>query len=207
MDGEKDSNFVALNSRAPWYGMGTGIWDTIQSNTSETDAKYSNHSLTTEIPLSMEAAILDGISRSPWEIGQQTLIQCSSSNCTWNPFATIGICHRCNDLTPDPKRVDGFWDVLVAATNNCYFEDLNFTTTAFTVPNGHFIANVDVCPPYNGDFSHCEGSPSTGSYKDRGYALTSSGTGNPNKTVSMKDIDTLLWSMSFITPDIEALNI
>ncbi|KAF7541976.1 hypothetical protein G7Z17_g11847 [Cylindrodendrum hubeiense] len=40
----------------------------------------------------------------------------------------------------------------------------------------------------------------------RKYAMTSFGTGNPNKTNSLQDIDTLIWSMSVIYPDVDWVN-
>ncbi|KAK1635553.1 hypothetical protein BDP81DRAFT_407202 [Colletotrichum phormii] len=46
----------------------------------------------------------------------------------------------------------------------------------------------------------------TNVYSDDKYPTTSYGTGIPSKTNSMKDIDTLLWSMNTIHPDMEALN-
>ncbi|KAJ3953213.1 hypothetical protein N0V92_010324 [Colletotrichum tropicale] len=72
----------------------------------------------------------------------------------------------------------------------------DFYATGFSLPNGHFITNTDGCGSYNGN----------GKCRSNTYTATSFGTGNPNKTITMKDIDTLLWSMSIIYADIKALN-
>lgn len=164
-----------------------------------------NYYSTTEIPLSMQAAILNGLSRSPAEVDQEALTLCSTSNCTWDQFTTLGICHRCNDLTSNLKRVEDFGDALVAIAD-AHFDSFKIPSTAFTLPNGHFIANIDGCPTYNGPYADCENEQPLGIYSDNKYSITSFGTGKPNKTVTMKDIETLLWSMSIIYPDIEALN-
>ncbi|OBT81372.1 hypothetical protein VE02_10100 [Pseudogymnoascus sp. 03VT05] len=89
-----------------------------------------------------------------------------------------------------------------------------FNTTAYYLPNGHFIANVNGCPLYKGIDSKSVCTNETqgpnnivyGVYDDQKNTMTSFGTGNPNKTNTMRDIDTLIWSMSVIYPDVEVAN-
>ena len=72
--------------------------------------------------------------------------------------------------------------------------------TALTLPNGHYIANLNGCGAADTSLSYgCDyGSPRIGVMTSWGYKMTSFGTGNPNKTNSMQDIDTLIWSTSVI---------
>ncbi|KAJ4172712.1 hypothetical protein NW754_002915 [Fusarium falciforme] len=153
----------------------------------------------------MQASILNGFSRSPWEAAQEALVQCPTSNCTWDQFSTLGVCHRCEDLSSKLKRVEGFGKTLLTIHDVSYGTQ-SVNATAFALPNGHFITNVDGCPLHDYLWNRCVNEQSLGIYSDKRYALTSFGTGNPNKTNSMKDIDTLIWSMSFIYPDVKYLN-
>lgn len=153
----------------------------------------------------MQASILNGFSRSPWEATQEALVQCPTSNCTWDQFATLGVCYRCEDLSSKLKRVGGFGKTLLTIHDVSYGTK-SVKATAFALPNGHFIANVDGCPLHDYVTNRCLDEQPLGIYSDKTYALTSFGTGNPNKTNSMKDINTLIWSMSFIYPDVKYLN-
>ncbi|KAK1974446.1 hypothetical protein LZ30DRAFT_408673 [Colletotrichum cereale] len=191
----------ALNSGTNSYSMGTAMVNEREL----LNSSKSEWSVTTDIPLSMQGAILSGMSKSPWEVEQEALIQCPTSNCTWNQFNTVGICHRCNDVTSDLRRVEDFGDVIVAMVNVTYSSS-TVPSTAFALSNGHFITNIDGCPPYNGRFADCENSQPLGIYSDDRYITTSFGTAIPKKTNSMKDMNALIWSMSIIHPDMEALN-
>jgi hypothetical protein len=171
-----------------------------------------------ELPLSMKAAILAGLSRAPEEVEQEVLVQCPTSNCTWDPFLTLGVCHRCNDVTAKLSRfVDGIdyanladsIGASVGLSSNVSPDSIRrVSITAYSLPNGHFIANGNGCSLFN-DSSACSaklegmGDSST---TLRTYTTTSFGTGNPNKTNTMTDIDTLIWSMSVIYPDVKRLN-
>ncbi|TDZ30565.1 hypothetical protein CTRI78_v011867 [Colletotrichum trifolii] len=205
-----ENGTLALNSRATSYRMGRSMVTKRQIINSTT----YNYDVATNLPLSMEGAVLSGLSRSPWETEQEAMVQCPTSNCTFDTFNTIGICQRCNDVTSDLRRVEDFGQVLLAvpqpgSSNSRQFAGDGIPSTAFALPNGHFLANIDGCPPYNGLFSSiagCKNEQPIGIYSDQKYSATSFGTGNPNKTVTMRDIDTLLWSMSVIYPDVQALN-
>ncbi|KAF4831497.1 hypothetical protein CGCTS75_v005120 [Colletotrichum tropicale] len=146
---------------------------------------------------------MSGFYKSPEELQRENLFQCSSGNCTFEPFVTLGVCHRCKDLTPNLTRMPDNYDELLntikpyhtANTPGIIVTGPTMYATGFSLPNGHYIANTDGCYPYHRKKCNSDS-----------YATTSFGTGNPNKTVTMKDIDTLLWSMSIIYADIKALN-
>ncbi|CAJ0555476.1 Ff.00g055410.m01.CDS01 [Fusarium sp. VM40] len=193
---------VALVSRAPSYSMGQ---ITVSQETVVNSTKFNYTVIDTQIPLSMESAILTGLSRSPWEVAREALVQCPTGNCTWDQFNTLGVCHKCNNITSDLRRVKDFGDALFAL-GKYRLDGYNVPSTAFSLPNGHFIANIDGCPPYSGPFAKCDNEQPLGIYSDEKYVTTSFGTGNPNKTNTMKDIDTLIWSMSVIYPDVDWVN-
>lgn len=165
---------------------------------------------TTELPLSMQYAILTGLSRSPWEVKKEVLVQCPTSNCTWPPFRTLGVCHRCNNVTADLTRIGNFSDAIVGRSGLfIYTGSESPPSTAYSLLNGHFMANVNGCPLYSDHRSLCtkEVQEKTDAvYSDQKYTITSFGTGNPNKTNTMRDIDTLIWSMSVISPNVEVVN-
>ncbi|KFZ16751.1 hypothetical protein V501_02077 [Pseudogymnoascus sp. VKM F-4519 (FW-2642)] len=152
-----------------------------------------------DMPLSMRTAVLTGLTRSPSELAQQVLVQCPTSNCTWPPFRTLGVCHRCTNVTASLRRIDGIDSSLVNITG--YMLGLDgppifnnsgtFPSTAYVLPNGHFIANVNAHSSQPGSISE--------------YTMTSFGTGSQNKTLTMKGVDTLIWSTSFIHPDVDAV--
>ncbi|KAK1531655.1 hypothetical protein CPAR01_11304 [Colletotrichum paranaense] len=198
---QTDKGPLALNSGTQTYSMGTAqVTELSRQNSTTTEYWVS-----TDTPLSMQGAILNGLSKSRWEVEQEALIQCPTSNCTWDQFKSLGICHKCNDLTSELKQVGGFGQAIIALANTT-LAGYKVPGTAFVLPNGHFIANIDGCPPYNGRYAECENKQPLGVYSDDKYTTTSFGTGIPSKTNSMKDVDTLLWSMSIIHPDMEALN-
>ncbi|KAF7554836.1 hypothetical protein G7046_g6700 [Stylonectria norvegica] len=196
-----DPSKVALISRATTYDMGYTMETSFQGNNSQ----KSNYTLDTQTPLSMQAAMLLGLSRSPWEIDQEALVQCPTSNCTWDQFNTLGVCHKCNDVTSDLRRVTDFGKALVAIYGT-QFDGYTVPSTAFSLPNGHFIANIDGCPPYNGKIADCKNEQPLIVYSDDRYAITTFSTGSPNKTVSMKNVDSMIWSTSVIYPDMNWLN-
>ncbi|KAG7067948.1 Carboxylic ester hydrolase [Colletotrichum scovillei] len=198
---QTDKGPLALNSGTQTYSMGTAQ----VTQSSRQNSTTNDYWVSTDTPLSMQGAILNGLSKSRWEVEQEALIQCPTSNCTWDQFKSLGICHKCNDLTSELKQVGGFGQAIIALANTT-LAGYKVPGTAFVLPNGHFIANIDGCPPYNGRYAECENKQPLGVYSNDKYTTTSFGTGIPSKTNSMKDVDTLLWSMSIIHPDMEALN-
>ncbi|KAI8268942.1 hypothetical protein K4K58_003372 [Colletotrichum sp. SAR11_239] len=206
------NNSSALVSKATTYSLGVANVEgyaftnfTFDTGRNETTRHDTTHwEVATSIRPSMEGAIMSGFYKSPEELQRETLFQCSSGNCSFDPFVTLGVCHRCKDLTAKLMRMPGSYDELMNAITWYRSPNIDgvkiggpgFYATGYSLPNGHFIANTDGCRPYHGD----------GKCRSTSYAATSFGTGNPNKTVAMKDIDTLLWSMSLIYADVTALN-
>ncbi|KAF4890495.1 hypothetical protein CGCF415_v013704 [Colletotrichum fructicola] len=209
---KSNNDTSALISRAAEYSLGVAhtekthftnlTWDW-ERNASITTAEFDFWNITTSIPPSMEGAIMSGFYKSPEELQRETLFRCSSGNCTFEPFVTLGVCHRCTDLSANLTRMPGNYDELLntikpyhtANTPGIIVNGSTMYATGFSLPNGHYIANTEGCQPYHRQKCNSES-----------YTTTSFGTGNPNNTVTMTDIDTLLWSMSIIYADIKALN-
>ncbi|KAF4466778.1 hypothetical protein FALBO_6352 [Fusarium albosuccineum] len=195
----KDGGLVALNSRAPSYDMGSfhrKSFEYLNKSTSVT----MGWSAVAELHPSMQAAILRGLSRSPWEVEREAVAQCPTGNCIWEQFNTLGVCYKCNNISSHLKRVD-----LTDAFKTVFDgedESVVPAITAYTLPNGHFMPNFDACPEHSGV---CRGFKSNSTAAETEISMTSFGTGNRHKTNTMKDIDTLIWSMSLIFPSVEAL--
>lgn len=161
--------------------------------------------------LPMEAAILSGLSQPKDKIQQDIGVVCPTGNCTWDKFETLGVCSRCNDLTDELERFDRFgnfynylggyltWD----EEDRPYYAE---NATAMALPNGHFLSNPNGCrAAYNSHlYENCHfRSPQIGYVTARKYHMTAYGTGNPNRTSSFQDLDTLIWSTSVIRHDDE----
>ncbi|KAI9373777.1 hypothetical protein BJX61DRAFT_552009 [Aspergillus egyptiacus] len=152
----------------------------------------------TEIDLSMQGSILNGLSRSLAEIRQQANVICPTDQCTWPPFKTLGVCHTCHNLTSDLKRVDGFGRVtgpLLLASPMPPND-----SSAFVLPNGHFMAGI------NGQIATILGITAESYHFGTSWmvdspTMTAFGTGNPQKTNRMQNVDTLIWSTSMIYVD------
>ncbi len=217
-----ERSLSALISFSNGYNMGTATLVSPKPGQQvSADDPTNGYTVKVELPLSMQSAILTGLSRAPEEVEQGVLMKCPTSNCTWDPFNTLGICHRCNDVTANLSRFNSsdatFLHILDAtislernvqpSTNRSIVlvpglgSPTNAPTTAYSLPNGHFIANVNGCSLFD-DNREC----SVADWSLNKYTTTSFGTGDPKKTNKMKDLDTLIWSMSLISPDIGKLN-
>ncbi|KAF9873421.1 hypothetical protein CkaCkLH20_09234 [Colletotrichum karsti] len=205
---EPDDNAVAYIANTGSYYLGTAqsqprFFENSTFNSEGNVIEFERHewwNVTTSVSPSMEGAIMSAFYNSTEQLRNETLFECTAGECKFGPFQTLGICHRCNDVTSElTTRADNF-DNVINAIYEYRTEAItsNILAKAVSLPNGHFIANTDGCRPYNDDTTFgCWG---------KSTMSTTFGTGNPNKTVSMKDIDTLLWSMSFIYPNKETLN-
>lgn len=208
VDGLDDEVF-ALRPRVNAYTLGNIVnpMDNLSTSRSK-GALYKAEIRGTQLDFSMEAAILNGLAQSKETVQQQSMAICPTGNCTWNAFPTLGVCHRCSNLTSQLKKVDHFGDFFDVLYDISKEEEepshwsVIGNATAFALPNGHFLANVDGC---DADDLTCRPN-----YMNRGeqdaYALTAYSTGDWNKTVSLQDVNTLIQSMSVIYVDGEKLD-
>lgn len=164
------------------------------------------HMASTRMDMSMQGSILSGLSRPLGTVKQQVDVQCPGSSCTWPEFETLGVCHKCNDLTSDLRRVDDF-GVVYKSSMRIADEVLEDNITAFALPNGHFLPNPDGIITMRGEFADDDvlrwlsGKPMAAK-----FSMTSFGTGDASKTNTMQDLDTLIWSTSTIHPDLEKIH-
>lgn len=126
----------------------------------------------------MQAAVLYGLTNSLEDTVKQVQFECPSGNCTWDPFESLAVCSSCNDVSAHltAEETSG-WLFLATIRGNDPPSNVR-SGTKYKLPNGLFI---DDGP-------------------DDTAWMTSFGTGNRNETVSLRDIDTLIWAMSFLRP-------
>lgn len=113
---------------------------------------------------------------------KQVQLKCPSGNCTWDPFESLAVCSICNDVATNLTVEQNWGSLVVAGIGVEYDVPTSDPVTKFKLPNGLFIDNM----------------PNTDRIKT--FWMTSFGTGNRDETVSLKDIDTLIWGMSFLRP-------
>ncbi|ESZ92361.1 hypothetical protein SBOR_7271 [Sclerotinia borealis F-4128] len=136
----------------------------------------------------MQSAVLYGLTHSIEMTTQQLPHTCTSGNCTWNAFESLSVCNVCNDLS---DRVVEYRDY------NVLYSDLQTDNgigikemgTAFRLPNGLFIDGFDGWN-YTDKYTSLK--------LPGGVFMTTYGTGNASETVSLQDIDTLIWAMTFL---------
>lgn len=116
---------------------------TVKDNTtrSEEDPSKWERLVTAQLEQSMQTAILNGIYDPATVIKEQKTTNCSTGACTWPQFQTLGVCHKCNDLTSDLKKIGDFGEVYGAIYEDEYGAG---NGTAFVLPNGHFLSNINL---------------------------------------------------------------
>ncbi|KAJ4178306.1 hypothetical protein NW767_014898, partial [Fusarium falciforme] len=128
----------------------------------------------------MQAAIAFGFSADAEAIQQQAPFSCQGSQCVFEDWESLSVCSMCSNMT----------DYLETNTlsNGGLYNDLKFdksfaqvkpNSTEYSLPNGLFLNNMD-------------------DDHGPGVYMTMSGTADPNKTVAMSDIDTLIWAQTII---------
>lgn len=149
----------------------------------------------------MQSAILYGLDQPTQNVIKQTPFNCTTGNCTWPAFESLAICNRCTDLTDRLEQLvsDGSLYASLekdngAATRNTY------GGTAFRLPNGLYIDNQNGWI-YGGKDVQGPNGPIYGA-----VMMTTFGTGNASETVSMQDMDTLIWSMTMIRVSADSTN-
>lgn len=152
--------------------------------------------VTADADFSMQSAILFGLDQPLTNVVQQGAFNCPTGNCTWPAYESLAICNSCVDITDKLERHStniGLYWLLMTGNPELTGEG----KTAFRLPNGLFIENENGWV-YNEDMRKGANIGVWGA-----VMMTTLGTGNASKTISMQDLDTLIWSMSMIrvTPD------
>ena len=199
---EQRTNYVAsYNGKIACSPRAYGYSESWHDNDNSRSLIYSDHS-----GLQMQSAILAGLSLPTDSIQQQANVSCPTGNCTWAPFTSLSVCHKCNDLTSKIKKVRKFGDITSLAgapgeapTN--ISDDLGSRQkyfSAFYLPNGLFLGSQDGC-----DTDEMLNSKSC--LKDHveatNFLVASYGTSESADTVSMQYGDHIIWSMSAVYID------
>ena len=137
----------------------------------------------------MQAAVLDGLSRSMSQLQAQTPYSCPTADCRWPVFNSLAVCSRCSNTTSQISRIPGNSIDLYRAFAAQYGGRgmLGNNATAFRLPTGQFIANMD---GYMEDTTGSNGAPPC--------LMSASGTGIASKTLSLQESNTLIWSTNIL---------
>lgn len=173
------------------WGYGLGLLTPTGQKGQLSGSMQQSQEMRADIDPAMEASILDGLFNELSMIGERVYMQCPTSNCRWNKFLTAGVCSQCNDLTSQLVRHDN-WAFL--SHNGSTAKE---NVAAYFLPNGAFLANLD------GDITvDNDGKSVTMKLNAVGSGQTAQmmgfATGDPNKTVSMRDMRTLIWSLTAV---------
>lgn len=157
------------------------------------DPNTTYNLVTADADFSMQSAILYGLDQPLKNVVQQGAFNCPTGNCTWPTYESLAICNSCVDVTDKLERhVTNIGLSALLATDNPAAMVTFGGNTAFRLPNGLFIEN-DNGWVYNEDINEGANDDIYGA-----VMMTTLGTGNASKTVSMQDLDTLIWAMSMI---------
>jgi hypothetical protein len=151
----------------------------------------------TTLDVGMQSAIYYGINNNLTNIQRQTVFSCPTPKCEWLPYNSLSVCTECNDV-PDSNlvRVVGNSTELLSAYYGVYD---GFTgrkdSTAFQLPNGQFIVNLD------GRVSYSSTEAQTTDADVQTFVMSAKGTGNPSKTLTLQHRENLIWALSVLNLD------
>lgn len=136
-----------------------------------------------EADFAMQAAITFGIAASSKAIEQQATFQCPAAGCDFEPVSSLAVCGKCSDISPklakNTKSNGAQWSTLKADQS---FGVATPGNTEYTLPNGLLLNNQNNQSEYM-------------------VYMTTLGTTNASRTLSMGDLDTLIWAQSSIIVD------
>lgn len=136
----------------------------------------------------MKMAVLNGLAHTTEEVINQTSYSCATGNCTWNPFESLAVCNRCNDLQGQLTRYSNR-TALINILNNDDSKSAFENGTTFRTNNNLIINNAD-------NISYISPTGTTAPLSI--IYMTAYGTGNASATASFKDNDVLIWSTSIL---------
>ncbi|CAI7620592.1 unnamed protein product [Penicillium viridicatum] len=190
---------TAYTARAKTYTDGNIMAANTTPSTADPDKNVTT--VTMQLDLPMQAAILNGLAHTADEIRQWAPVQCRAAICNWNQFQSLGVCHRCHDLSSDLKRVNNFGKVFGMVNDGDGEKYAEKDGLAYVLPNGHFLMNLKGC-----NMRCTYDSPTIGIAIPKTFYMSSFGTGDPAKTNRMQEINTLIWSMSMIYFDAKRID-
>lgn len=139
-------------------------------------------SVIVDADFSMQSAVLYGLDQSIRNVAQQGIFNCATGNCKWPTFESLAVCHRCADISSDIQRLTSNYSQFHDPSNS----SSHCTATAFRLPSGLYIDNINNSRPDVGRLLH-------GS-----VMLSTLGTASMSQTISGPEVDALIWSMSML---------
>ncbi|KAI0468784.1 hypothetical protein F4859DRAFT_524337 [Xylaria cf. heliscus] len=143
-------------------------------------------SITAQADFLMQSAVYSGLGESHEKVSQKVSFNCPTGNCTWLPYESLAVCSTCTNITASLNRQVSYADSASLASTTIHHTEFE-PGTAFILPNGLCIDNKNGVQLYRPP-----GSPYNG------ILMTTFGTGNASRTVGIKSLDTLIWSMTMI---------
>lgn len=190
--GLADSESIASNARAVAYVKGSVMGD-------HADTKMNRYT----IDPGMESAVLDGMFTTSAVVQRRLQVNCSTSDCQWDSFSTLGVCHRCNDVTSQLKKIPN-WATFVDASKD-KDKTAPSSMTAYFLPNGAFLANVDQKWDSDGKDIYLDNrNDLPNQWNPR--RMMAYNSANPNSTLGMKNVRTLIWATTAVSLDLSKFN-
>lgn len=162
--------------------------------TSDIAAERHYSIMKSTIDYSLQSAVVSALTRPAGSVTQQLPFACSSGNCTWEPFESLAVCSVCHDLKEELSRFKhsgklAYWLTM----NDVPSPSFTGRGTAFGLPNGHFISNVD-----GWAFDHSFNETVAGSATGGVVQMSTFGTPYASWTSSFTGMPNLIWAMSMI---------
>ncbi|KAI1145563.1 hypothetical protein F4825DRAFT_240552 [Nemania diffusa] len=184
---------AATVAKAGRYSKGS--IDFLQAVKFDPSMPRNNSLVYVDADYSMQSAVLYGLNQPLENVVQQASFKCPSAECVWPVYESLAVCAECHDITSslEPFKSLGGLYIPFARDNPAVAVKYD-GGTAFRLPNGLAIDNADGWV-YDTDFNHWN------SFNNSVYGavlMSTFGTGNASETVTMGDINTLIWSMSII---------
>ncbi|VUC31438.1 unnamed protein product [Clonostachys rosea] len=132
---------------------------------------------------SLKAAVMFGTTATSHSIVQQTALFCPGELCDFTTVASLAVCSRCNNIDSSLNQTkDGDGVLWAEQTNGSNGMERGINCTRYSLPNGLYLDNID----------ERDGT------EEKMVYMTTSGTANRTRTISMEELDTLIWSQSMI---------
>jgi hypothetical protein len=157
------------------------------------------------------AAVWAGFSNASTADKMQPAFSCSTGNCTWPIFASIGVCSRCNDVTFAIETSKGMAANCERNPGSCGNGSLPDVTIIWENSRSKAY-NMSVLLPYtkhaihglgqNLSLSNWDGHYDGGNCPDCKYAtMVAAAVTDPGLTISFKELQTMLITYTYIQAD------
>ncbi|VUC32467.1 unnamed protein product [Clonostachys rosea] len=175
-------------SQATRYSLGKSINLSRNLHVGDNGRMSAELPLTVDADFAFKAAGMFGLAAESESIVQQTALNCPGEACEFSKVASLAVCSRCNDITSLLERAKVSAETLYSKItrdmriphNTIGLDSFLGTWTRYSLPNGLYLDNKD------------------DDYQAALVYMTTLGTTNRTKALTMTDIDTLIWSQTII---------